>query len=101
MVCGGPHLRESWIESDGGVLNFHVRLPVRGDHAMDHLTEEMRDLIRPGDSVRVFELAQNPRDRHLQRDVPPSKRRPWRLSGDGRSYELQAEDGTWTRYSSP
>jgi hypothetical protein len=101
MVCGGPHLRESWIESDGGVLNFHVRLPVRGDHAMDHLTEEMRDLIRPGDSVRVFELAQNPRDRHMQRDVPPSKRRPWRLSGDGRSYELQAEDGTWTRYSSP
>lgn len=27
----GPHLRESWVERDGGGLNFHVRLPRPGD----------------------------------------------------------------------
>jgi hypothetical protein len=43
IIWGGAHSRESWVERHGGVLNFHVRLPRRGDNAMEQLPTDLSD----------------------------------------------------------
>jgi hypothetical protein len=74
---------------------LHALFPSR---PLQCLTAEQRALIRPGDSVVIFETHDNRRNPHLQGNKPPWKRRPWRFVENGRAYELQRPDGTWERF---
>jgi hypothetical protein len=121
FVWWGAHLAESWIiRQRGGSLHFHVKIPAGDDdpgvpppHGLEpvksispqphkeidplrYLTPAMRAELRPHDRVVTCEVRANRRDAHLQRHLPPWKRRPSRWLADG-SFELQDQDGTWRR----
>lgn len=97
---------ESWVERRPGDLQFYVKVPAAesdDDAGLDpllYLSPEMRAMIRPDDQVAVFEACGiDCRQRHLQHDLPPCKRRLWRFveDGDGQDFEVQGDDGTWRR----
>jgi hypothetical protein len=98
IIMAGTHYREPWIERHGDLIHFYVPVPDHGARAMDYLTDEMRRVLRSSDTVAIFGTGDNGRDPHLQADVPPWKRRPWRWVDDGRAYELQDEWGVWRRH---
>jgi hypothetical protein len=101
MVMFSDQYAENWIQRgqgwEGRDVSMYVRVPHIDAEPMEHLTPEQEREIRPGDSVVTFETGANDRDRHLQLDIPPWTRRPYRLDPDGRDYELQGEDGIWRR----
>jgi hypothetical protein len=96
-IWAGAALQESWIEWSDDRVAFFVRVPDDA-HPMEHLTDEMRRMLDPGDVVTIFRVSGDGRNPHLQRAVPPWGRRPYRLDPSGRSYELQAPDGSWERF---
>jgi hypothetical protein len=98
IIWFGPHFREPWIERAGDTIEMHVPVPEYDVEPLDYLTDAMRREIRPGDSIVMAESHCNGRDVHLQTDISPNKRKPYRLdpSANCRFYELQDADGTWT-----
>jgi hypothetical protein len=62
------------------------------------MTAEMRRELaaRRAGRLTIAWHANNPRDAHLQHNVPPWKRRPFRRLADG-GFELQGDDGQWRR----
>jgi hypothetical protein len=105
VICFGTFYRENWIEclsgeKGTGLIHFHVRIPDDDATPWAHLSDEQRAEIRHGDSVGFIEILDNGRNPHLQGDIPPWKRRPWRKIDGGRGYELQDKDGVWLRVDS-
>lgn len=99
VVYGGPHYSESWVEHHGGIVDLHVATPDVDADPLDFLTDEQRALIRPGDHVVIFHTwvdGRGGRNPHLQMNLPPWKRRPWRLTGNHpRDWEWQDEWCVW------
>jgi hypothetical protein len=95
VVWFGPDFEESWVERHGAFITFHVKVPDHDASPWVHLTAEMRDEIRPGDSMTAIGYYDNGRGSHLQLKIPPWKRRPTRKIDDGRRWEWLDESGIW------